>query len=95
MASVRLLPQAEADILEAVAWYEARNPRTAHRFEDAVTAAIDRLGEMPELYAAEGDQHRHCPVRKSRYVVVYRYDPFRDEVVVAAVANPSDDSRRF
>ena len=95
MANVRLLPQAEADILEAAAWYEARDPRTARRFEDAVTAAIDRLGAMPELYSAEGDQHRRCPVRKSRYVVVYRYDPRRDEAVVAAVVNPADDSRRF
>ena len=48
MASVRLLPQAEADLSEAVAWYEARSPRTAHLFEDAVTAAIERLSEMPE-----------------------------------------------
>lgn len=92
---MRILPQAQADILEAVAWCEARNPRTAHQFEDAVIAAIDRLGEMPELYGAEGDQHRRCPVPKSRYVVVYRYDRQRDEVVVAAVVNPSDDSRRF
>ena len=95
MANVRVLPQAEADILEAVAWYEAQNPRTAQRFDEAVAAAIDRVSVALELYASEDDQHRRCPVRKFRYVVVYRYDPSSDEVIVAAVANPADDSRRF
>ena len=95
MASVRLLPQAEADLLEAVAWYEARNPQAALRFEGEVDAALDRLGEMPELYAVNRDRYRRCPVHKSRYVVVYRYDPQADEVVVAAIVNPSDASRRF
>lgn len=95
MANVRVLPQAEADILEAVAWYEAQNPRTAQRFDDAVAAAIDRVSVAPELYASEDDQHRRCPVRKFRYVVVYRYDPSSDGVIVVAVANPTDDSRRF
>ena len=58
MASMRLLRRAEADLEEAVAWQEARSLRVARRFEDAVTAALDRVVAMPEMYALVDDQHR-------------------------------------
>ena len=51
MANVRILPQAQADILEALAWYEARNPRTAHQFEDAVTEATALLEALLQTRA--------------------------------------------
>ena len=60
MASVRLLRRAEADLEEAVAWHEARSPRVARRFEDAVTAALERIASMPEMYALFDDRHRLC-----------------------------------
>ena len=60
MASVRLLRRAEADLEEAVAWHEARSLRVARRFEDAVTAALERIASMPEMYALFDDRHRLC-----------------------------------
>ena len=76
---------------EAVAWHEARNPRVARRFEDAVTAALDRVAQVPEMYALVDDQHWLCPVRKSQYLIVYRYEPDTNEVVVIAVAHAKRD----
>lgn len=91
MASVRLLRRAEADLEQAVAWYEARSPQGARRFEGAVTAALERLAAMPEMYALVDERHRLCPVRKSQYLIVYRYEPGADEVVVLAVAHAKQD----
>lgn len=95
MAKIRLLPRAEEDIDEVITWYLARNPRAARTFNDAVTAATERVRSMPELYALGDDSHRRCPVGKSRYVLVYRYDTVEDEVVVAGVVNPAENTRRF
>ena len=91
MASVRLLRRAEADLEEAVAWHEARSFRVVSRFEDAVTAALDRLASMPEMYALVDDQHRLCPVRKSQYLIVYRYERDANEVMVIALAHAKRD----
>lgn len=91
MANVRLLRRAEADLEEAVAWYEARSSRAARHFETAVSAALTRIGMTPEIYALEDDRHRVCPVRKTQYLVVYRYEAAADEVVVIAVAHAKQD----
>ena len=95
MASVRLLRRAEADLEEAVAWHEARSLQVVRRFEDAVTAALDRVAVMPEMYALVDDQHRLCPVRKSHYLIVYRYEKDDDEVVVVAVVHAKRDPRAW
>jgi plasmid stabilization system protein ParE len=51
VANVQLLRRAEADLEEAVAWYESRSLRAARRFEREMTAALDRLAAMPEARA--------------------------------------------
>ena len=91
MASVRLLRLAEADLEEAVGWYEVRSPQAARRFEDAVTAALGRISAFPEMYPLADDLHRICPVRRSQYLIIYRYERTADEVVVIAVAHASQD----
>lgn len=91
MASVRLLRLAEADLEGAVDWYETHSHQAARRFEDAVTAALGRIAVFPEMYALADDLHRICPVRRSPYLIVYRYGRTVDEVLVVAVAHASQD----
>jgi plasmid stabilization system protein ParE len=88
---VRLLRRAEADVEGAVAWYEARSLRAARRFEDEVAAAMGRIGAMPEMYAPDDGGLRICPIRRSQYLIVYRYEPDDDEVIVLAVPHASRD----
>jgi plasmid stabilization system protein ParE len=91
VASVRLLRRAEADLEEAVAWYEARAPHVARRFEETVADALERIAGMPEMYALVDERHRVCPLRRSQYLLVYRYERDVDEVVVVAVAHAKQD----
>ncbi len=91
MASVRLLLRAEADLEEAVAWYDARSSLAGRRFEEQVAAALERLEAQPEMYALIDDRHRLCPIRRSQYLIVYRYDPGSAEVLVIAVAHARQD----
>jgi len=86
-----LLRRAEADLEEALAWYEAYSPRAARRFEDAATSALERIAEMPQTYGLVDDRHRVCRIRRSQYLIVYRYEPNDHEVVVIAVAHAKQD----
>ena len=95
MASVRLLLRAEADLEDAVAWYEARSQAVARRFEDAVTAALSRIAVMPEMYALIDDWHRLCPLRKSQYLIAYRFDQTLDDVVVIALPHAKQHPRSW
>jgi plasmid stabilization system protein ParE len=93
MASVRFLKRAEADLEDAVAWYESQSVAVARRFEAAVTAGIERITAMPELSTLVDDRHRLCPVRKSQYLLVYRYEKDMDEIVIVAVAHEAQGPR--
>jgi plasmid stabilization system protein ParE len=66
-------------------------PQAARRFERATAAAVERIAARPELYARADERHRVCPIRRSQYLIVYRYEPANDEVVVVAVAHVSQD----
>jgi plasmid stabilization system protein ParE len=91
MANVRLLSRAEADLEAAIAWYESYSSRAARRFENAVTAALERIAAHPQMYALVDDRHRICRVRRSRYLTVYRFDVATDEVLVIAVPHGSQE----
>ena len=95
MAEVRILPRADLDLEEAITWLRSRSLQAARRFEDTVEQAIDRIAAIPEMYALVDEQHRLCPVRKSQYVIVYRYDSPSDEVIVVAVVDARRDPRSW
>ena len=56
-----------------------------------MTTALEGVAAMPEMYALTDGRHRVCPVRRSQYLIVYRYEPTADEVIVVAVAHASQD----
>jgi plasmid stabilization system protein ParE len=56
---------------------------------------VERIAAHPEMYALVDERHRLCPLRKSKYVLVYRYDRQADEVVVVALAHGSRDPKTW
>jgi plasmid stabilization system protein ParE len=64
---VRLRPEAEQDLSDAAAWYEAQVPGLGHRFLDEVLAAFSSVSETPLMY----------PVvhRNTRRALIHRF-PF-------------------
>jgi plasmid stabilization system protein ParE len=80
---VSFLPAAEADYQVTLAWYRAQSQRAADRFEAAVDAAVQNIGDSPELYGLLDDQHRGCVLRRFPYTLVYRVLASGDVVIVA------------
>lgn len=85
MLNVNFLPGADADYQGALAWYRARSPQAAARFDAAVMEGVWRIGDRPELYALIDDRHRRYLLRRFPYSLIYRVEP--SEVLVVAVAH--------
>lgn len=87
---VRYLPAAYAELVEAVAYYQARNPLAAHRFNAAVQHEENHLQAHPYLAASPQMPWRIWPIPHFPYSLVYRIAG--QELIVVAVAH---HSRRY
>jgi plasmid stabilization system protein ParE len=90
---VILKPEAAADIVEAVLWYEARRKGLGRRFQSAVDQSLERIGSMPGLHPVV---HRHvrCALTPGFPFCVY-YRVVDREIVVFAVMHARRDSNRW
>ena len=83
MKRVRFHPDAEAEMTEAAAWYEAQEPQLGRRFLVSIQEALGRIQVDPLLYRiVEGDVRR-CLTRTFPFGVLFRIAP--DECVIVAV----------
>ena len=71
---VEIRPQALADIAEAAAWYENRQPGLGGRFTREIVAAIDALSRNPLVYRLRNRRlgARWCFPRSFPYRIVFR-----------------------
>lgn len=83
MANVAFHPEAQAEYEAALAWYQARSPRTAARFEAEVDRVLGLIGANPELYPAYDDEHRFAVLRRYPYSIIFQVQP--GQVYVIAV----------
>jgi plasmid stabilization system protein ParE len=86
---VVLRPEAEQDLFEARNWYDRRSNGSGDEFAEAVSTVLDRLGEMPELHAVVWKDVRRCRPKRFPYVIYYRVQA--DRVEVLAIVHGSRD----
>lgn len=79
-------PEADAEIEEAAAWYEARRPGLGLEFLAAVDRVVVEVGEHPVRYAEWTPPWRRVVLRRFPYLVFYEFEG-RERVVVYAVAH--------
>lgn len=92
---LEIRPQAQADIAEAAAWYEERQPGLGERFTREVVVAIEALLPNPLIYRLRNRRlgARWCFPRSFPYRIVYR---FAEEVVtVVAVIHAARHNRHW
>lgn len=77
---------AEAELREALRYYEAQRPGLGSEFRTEFEAAVQRVRENPESNAVEDDSGaRYCMLRRFPYNIVYV--DLDDRIWVAAVAH--------
>lgn len=69
--SIRVTPEAEADIAEAFSWYEEADLGLGSRFVRAVRDAATLTGENAEMFAPVHQDVRRILLRKFAYSLFY------------------------
>ena len=76
-------PEADSDLLEARAWYDAQQAGLGASFFDAVAATVRRVAEMPLAFPRVYGDTRRAVLQRFPYVVYFQA---RDEhVLVMAI----------
>ncbi|WP_435017886.1 type II toxin-antitoxin system RelE/ParE family toxin [Tundrisphaera sp. TA3] len=84
-------PEAEADLAEAKAWYDGRQPGLGDEFLLCVDEAFQGIRQGPELHPRVFQRLRIALVRRFPFSVIYRQDD--DQITVLAVYHTRRDPR--
>jgi addiction module RelE/StbE family toxin len=79
---VTLTPRAKRRLDEIILYIADDDPEVALAVRDRILQALERLRDFPELgRPGRVRGTRELPVRKTRYIVVYRFDERRVDVL--------------
>jgi plasmid stabilization system protein ParE len=81
---VRFHPEALAEYQFAFAWYQARSPQAATRFEAEVERTLGLITVDPGLFPRYDEEHRFVMLERFPFSVVYRAQPGQIQVVALA-----------
>lgn len=75
-------PEAQKELLDAMAWYEERAVGLGFEFARAIDVVIERIRRTPLTFPAFDGGFRHVMARKFPYSVIYRLTA--SEIVVVS-----------
>ena len=84
MAEIRFHPEAQEEYEAALAWYQARNPQAAARFEAEMERVLGLMGDSPEMCPEYDDDFRFAVLRRYPYSVVFQVLPTHLYVIAVA-----------
>src|SRR5438067_991216 len=85
-------PEAEAEIVDAASWYEARSPGLGPQFIRAVEAALGAIQRNPHVHQVVFREVRRAPVRHFPYGLMYIVAG-QEIIVVACIHGRRDPNR--
>ena len=93
VAELVIAPEAEQDIAEAYAWYEARRPGLGEDFLSCVDARIKSILRSPALYPVVHENYRRGLVRRFPYAVFYEHE--KGSVTIYSVFHTAQDPAKW
>ena len=69
--TIRLIPEAEADLTDAYAWYRDRGESLASDFLASFESVLEMLEHHPESFSEVHNQVRRALMRRFPYAVFY------------------------
>ena len=85
MTQARFLEPAEAELEEAVAYFDRQSVGLGNRFEREVEATVALVTQHPEIGSPLTKRVRKFRVRKFKYKIIYIAEG--DEILILAVAH--------
>jgi toxin ParE1/3/4 len=91
--SVRLTPEAEADLAEAVRWYRSHGVQVVERFRRAVTSGLALIDQYPSGQPILYRTVRRVLVPRFPYTLLYYLDA--DDAVVFGCFHTARDPKNW
>lgn len=85
MKPVQLLPGAQRDFDEAIAWYAERSPMAAERFLSALGARLNEIAAGPCGQPFIDSIHQSCSLLRFPFQIIFRQH--QGEILVVAIAH--------
>jgi plasmid stabilization system protein ParE len=74
-------PEAKAEFLESVQYYESQQPGLGRRFLGAVRETLHRIQTHPNMYRVVSGAWRQCRVSRFPFGIIYRVEDRRIEII--------------
>jgi len=87
MRRVRLKSPADLDYLQALEWYEERQPGLGQEFDTELLALFERIKKNPEFFQKETALIRKARMPRFKYRIYFTIEG--DEIGVVAIYHPS------
>ena len=88
MKPARFHPEAEAELIAAIAFYQGRRDGLGIDLQDEVERTVEQIRRNPEMFPERGAPSlRKCPIQRFPYNVFYL--ELDAEIWIAAVAHQS------
>jgi plasmid stabilization system protein ParE len=95
MPAVLFRPEAEAELAEAVEWYEARGRGLGSEFLRALDAVLASVLRNPMAYPVVFGRVRRAMFRRYPYTLLYELSDSGDAILVVACFHGARDPRRW
>ena len=92
---VKVDQNAEAELDEAMAWYEAKQTGLGLRLLDEFYDTVSFLKERPEIYSPVYMNFRRAPVKQFPFVVFYAIDEAQKQVIILSVWHTNRDPEKI
>jgi mRNA-degrading endonuclease RelE of RelBE toxin-antitoxin system len=94
MYSIIFHPEADAELLESVEWYEKQNKGLGTRFFLSVKEVLTRIQNRPETFGYARRPFREASVIFFPYTIVYKMNKLRKTVYVSAIYHTSRNPKK-
>ena len=96
MMRVRLLPEAENELIEAAQWYREQSVGLDYEFIRCMDEAMKRIGRTPLMFPVIHQGKRRILAKRFPYSIIF--DVLEDEILIYAIfhfsRNPKHWKRR-
>ena len=75
MNPIRFHPEAESEMIDAAAWYEAKQVGLGRRYLTSLQDAINRIELNPELFPIVDGDVRRCLAKTFPFGILFRVEP--------------------
>lgn len=80
----RFHPEAEAELKDAVWYYEDQIPGLGYEFLEEVFACINRILAFPDAWSSLSTRTRRCLTNRFPYGIIYRARENRVDIIAVA-----------